>query len=236
MDNWAALDRIGHKGSDILKGALTNVLLACAFANCLCLVTVMRMVSRINNAVASRGAFDTRLRCWKAFERLVRSTLLPMADIGVVHNDIRFNPGTLCLSNIILDNSEEFRMIDFESLVILSNASSDLPLQDYAISLRHRRFRSAHEFVLWQALWAAYAWYPRSQSEVTDTAATFIYEFSTQRFANFSNWIQNNSQNGSATINENLRGTTKAGVEQTLNIISEVFQNFTRRSKIEHGP
>jgi hypothetical protein len=220
-DNWAALNCIA--GSGIVKDTLANILLACAFVNSLCLVTVMRMVTP-GLAVGPPDAFDTHRRCWEAFRRLTISTLLPMADIGVVHNDIRYDPETLCFSNIILDDNEEFRMIDFESLVILSNEASDLPLQDHAISLMHRLFRSAHEFVLWQVLWAAYVWYPRSQSEAITTALEFVEEFSSQRLRGFTDWIQNYSQNGLDTIYRNLTGTTKAGVEQPLDIISGVFE------------
>jgi hypothetical protein len=236
-DNWAALERIGLRGTGELKLALANVLLACAFVNGLCIVTVMKMVSHLDNSqrnssvVCAPSVFDTPLLRWEAFKRLTISTLLPMADVGVVHNDIRYDPEKLCFCNIIADSKAEFRLIDFESLVILSNGSSDLPLQKYAISLRLLRFGSAHEFVLWQVLWVSYVWYPRKDSDVTLTAVKFVLRLLKQRHRGFGHWIEANSSNGLSTISGNLKRTTKEGVLKTLDIISEAFRSHQSRNQ-----
>jgi hypothetical protein len=74
------------------------------------------------------GAFDTPLLRWESFKRLTISALLRCAQ--------RYSlvPKRLRVCNIVADRKAVFRMIDFESLVILSDALSDLPPQDHTIS------------------------------------------------------------------------------------------------------
>jgi hypothetical protein len=232
--NWLALMKVASSGTPTLKDTLSKVLLACAFVNGRCMVTVMNMVSRLvdesqrsSSAVHLTGSFHTPLLRWEAFRRMAKNTLLPLAELGVVHNDIRYDPEMLCFSNIIVDTNEEFRMIDFESLVMLDDEnddeSPDPPMQEYAISLRQCFFKSAYEFVFWQVLWVAYAWYPGLQSDVMVTSSEFVWRFSSRRLDEFGNWIEVNSKNGLSKIYGKLGATTKEGVEETLDIFSEVF-------------
>jgi hypothetical protein len=190
MDNWSALEEIKRMATPQLKAELGKTVLACAFASRRCTVTLMKMLSSWDNEPqrnsCAPSTFASPLLCWEAFIKLVRSVLLPLANIDVVHTDIRFDPRKKCFCNIVVDaeasQPREFRLIDFESLVILRQMDR-IELQDYAISLGHFRGHcSPHEFVFWQVLWMAYVWCPMTTSDTLVIAEDFVdHFFSTKR-------------------------------------------------------
>jgi hypothetical protein len=183
-ENWAALERV--QAVPGLKEELGKVQLACARFSDQCLVTVMRNL----------GGADRPLLDWAAFSKLVRSVLLPMASVGVVHADIRFDRKTWRFCNILVDEkadqSSELRIIDFESLVVLRGASAAHVLQEYAISVPFFCTESAYTFVLWLVLWVAYVLCPTTTRRNLVPAGVFVAKFSQSaggRFCEFNDWI-----------------------------------------------
>jgi hypothetical protein len=144
------------------------VLLAAAFHEKVCLVTVMEDLSPSFRSL-SQNMFPDRSRLWVAFKALVESVFLPLADQHIVHTDIRCERGNqsaysvsnvLCRSND--DGDYELRLIDYESLCIFKSTSSIKGKQTGAVSLDHFttiETRSAHLFLFWQVLWMAFAWH-----------------------------------------------------------------------------
>jgi hypothetical protein len=194
-DSWSALERI-HK-TDELRTEIAKVLLACVYvAKRGLLITVMKHVyPRQETIQAARSCSGWGgPNCWKSFTELVTSVLLPMAKVGVVHNDIRFDPLKWRLCNIIVDGEDEtseFRLIDFESLVILGRAKSYHVSQNHAVSVKKFREASAHEFVFWQILWVAYLWCPMTKEENLETASCFVSRYAPgeAKFRDFDQWI-----------------------------------------------
>jgi hypothetical protein len=135
-----------------LKNEIAKVLLACAYVSDRCLVMVMKDVSvePANVSIVSPGLFESGLSLWEAFSVLVTNVLLPLASLDIVHTDIRINPHTLVVYNILgekVDESIELRLIDFESLVHCRFHRGYLRVQDFAISPRHLNDPSGLEFL-----------------------------------------------------------------------------------------
>jgi hypothetical protein len=234
-DNWRALERIESKATPQLKAELSKTVLACAFASRKCIVTVMKMLSRWHNesqgnccVLSFPGPFDTPLLCWEAFGKFVKGVLLPLANIGVVHTDIRFDPGTESFCNIIVDAGlpSELRMIDFESLVILDDVDKNT-WQNYAISLGHLRDSySPEEFVFWQVLWMAYVWCPSTGPDSLVFAMDFVDLFFSEQseFGKFTKWIEDNSKDGLCRINDtSSKQRDSRVILDTLEIFREAF-------------
>jgi hypothetical protein len=234
-DNWRALERIESKATPQLKAELSKIVLACAFASRKCMVTVMKMLScwhnesQRNSCVLSfPSPFDTPLLCWEAFSKLVKCVLLPLANIGIVHTDIRFDPRKESVCNIVVDAGlpSELRMIDFESLVILNDVKK-YESQDYAISLGHLRASYSPEaFVFWQVLWMAYVWCPNTAPDSLVIAWDFVDLFFSDQaeFGKFTKWIEDNSKDGLRRINNtSTKQKDSRVILDTLAIFREVF-------------
>jgi hypothetical protein len=186
-----------------------------------------------SSAGSTLSGFDTPLLRWEAFSKLVRSVLLPMADVGVVHADIRLDPMEWSLCNMIVDErahpSGEFRLIDLESLVVFRYARSRGVSQEYAISINHfGDSSSAHEFVFWQILWVAYVWCPMTSSDNLRTSWGFVYSFlksDDEQFREFRNWIQGNFPDGVTRLQINQKlAKEDCVIEDTLEIFRTMFQ------------
>jgi hypothetical protein len=156
---------------------------------------------------------------------------MPLASIGVVHTDIRFDPEQWSLRNIVLDQrdgSMEFRMIDFESLVIL-NAALTAP-QSYAISVNHLcRASTAHDFLFWQVLWVAYVWCPTTRSDNLVNAKTFVFNYlkiDEGEFDHFNHWIEGTLSDQLGRLVANRNDVKDDGViEDTLEIFCAAFSS-----------
>jgi hypothetical protein len=115
---------------------------------------------------------------WSAFCGLVNSLLLPLADVNVIHLDIRSNEKHTY--NILVDENPTgsgnpndaivLHLIDFDSLVVGTSTSGTQ--QDQAIFWESIKkfgakgtWNSAHRYLLWQVLWIAYTWLPLSPME-----------------------------------------------------------------------
>jgi hypothetical protein len=155
--NWRALRRLVQYGSADLKSQIGKVLLGCSYINARCCVMVMKDLSFSGRDALFNG-FETSLARWEAFSRLARQTLVPMACNGIVHTDIRFDPATLRIHNVIPVTNEagkpsEMCLVDFESLVEYKSAKMEM--QQYAISLAHVKETQIHMFLFWQLVWVA---------------------------------------------------------------------------------
>jgi hypothetical protein len=149
-----------------------GALVAFALISKLCLVTVMEDLSSRFGAILIA---DTAQECqwhWIAFDRLVREVFIPLADIRIVHTDIRCVPkssttGQSRIFNILVSGAgceTELRLIDYDSLVVLGTSLKTSKLK-YAVSpscLHDRVNRSSVEFLFWQVLWMAFVWCPAS--------------------------------------------------------------------------
>jgi hypothetical protein len=107
-------------------------------------------------------------KLWKAFQDMVTTVLLPMADFEFIHPDIR--PGCDVTANILCKidrNSEQatMRLIDYESLIKTKlwrpPMSSDFKYIGWDDGW------TAETFVWWQCITTAFAWIERkTQSEM----------------------------------------------------------------------
>jgi hypothetical protein len=236
---WRALRVLHSQGSPGLKTEIALVLKACAYVAGRCLVIVMANLSHPSkkrtrhkqleerSTVVSPITCRSRLLLWEAFSTLVTNILLPMACIDIIHADIRFDPQTWSVCNLLEvtkdDESIELRLIDFESLVPLNYGNLDLPTQDYAISLGGRR-PSAHEFLFWQVLWMAYVWSPTTDKFNLVTSTNFMEDFYSDTegvFEGFKTWIGNNEltsnknpKSGEATVTAALKTLGNAFTQQ----------------------
>jgi hypothetical protein len=204
--SWKALHAVASSSE---KGAVSDVLLACALIPPLLLVTVMKNLQPNDDPFQplSHKNFPDQHAVWKAFCMLVRNVLLPLANVGVVHNDIRCVSDSSSkyevynvLGRLKSDGDLELKLIDYESLVVFDACLPAIRMQRHAISVDTFGIvsRSAYKFLFWQILWMAYAlWYPRVGSKNTDIRAIDLVdtlfradETSLQGFRDFLNPIR----------------------------------------------
>jgi hypothetical protein len=97
-DSWFALQFICSNGPSELKMEITKSLRACAYLSRRYLVTVMLDLSTPEGTtlVVSPALFKERVHLWDAFTKLVTTVLIPMAEMHVIHADIR-SQYTVCL-------------------------------------------------------------------------------------------------------------------------------------------
>ncbi len=96
---------------------------------------------------------------WAGFTDLVKNVLLPMAEINIIHPDIR--PGFDVTSNILCkleDNGTRaiMKMIDYESLVLFEQWEA--PRKDGRYVTPEATW-NATTFVWWQCICLAYTWH-----------------------------------------------------------------------------
>jgi hypothetical protein len=168
-NSWNALKSLANAKE---RRAVCNVLLACGFIRERCLVTVMKDLSsdELNFLPLSLQNFRERTRVWSAFSELVRNVLLPLANLGIVHHDLRCVPdgsSGFRIFNILgkshKNGTIELRLIDYDSLALFTGDPS-LPLQPHAVSspVFVGLCESPYVFLFWQVLWMAYVlWHPR---------------------------------------------------------------------------
>jgi hypothetical protein len=104
-------------------------------------------------------------RLWSDFVRLVNSTLIPLADLGIVHADIR--PGYDKSANLLYCSSDsDMQLIDFKSLVDVQACNSS----------------DAYKFVWWQCLRVAFAWITKTNLVDMPTEIIFMSDISVGTF------------------------------------------------------
>jgi hypothetical protein len=100
---------------------------------------------------------------WCSFRQFVEFVLLPLADIGVIHPDLR--PGYGSTSNLLYNkNTGEIRMIDLDTLVSEHNYKRDYNSDKRIISFHrrfyphHREISSAMDFLFGQVVVITESW------------------------------------------------------------------------------
>lgn len=166
---WEALQRIDRYGTDALKTELSKVLTACIFISRRCLVIVMKDLSRLNEqelAVSESGnekprtktpfdGFATQVLRWDAFSLLATNLLEPMARIGVIHVDVRCDPASKRICNVLVYDETKLALIDYDSLVCCTDSAALATAQATAIPFLEDMCTGA-TYVLWQIMWVAF--------------------------------------------------------------------------------
>jgi hypothetical protein len=138
--------------------------------------------------VLSPVVFKERMSdLWKAFSDLVKKVLLPMANLNVIHADIR--PGWKQTSNILCqchpnNASIELRLIDLESLMKFSRMSTG---DGRCMTTSLDEIKSAHQFLWWQVMHVAYIWYEQLVNDDPETllVETFVQKLFCRRDSSF---------------------------------------------------
>jgi hypothetical protein len=182
--NWYALDRLFSFDSAemrTLRKRIGVALLACIMISEGCLMVVMKNLEPppLNDDRFRFTGFSSPHDCWNAFCELVKEVLLPMANGGIVHVDVRFHPLTRDIRNVVSYDtglgSRKLMVIDFESLLCYKINAKKSTEQTYAISPKQiaEAKGSIHAFLFWQVLWVAYGWW----SKMTDVDLVISSDF-----------------------------------------------------------
>jgi hypothetical protein len=140
---------------------LDDVLLAVYLPADNSLVTITKDLSADYKALCPSTYEDDLPSLWKAFIELLRNVLIPMANLRIIHPDIR--PGYDETSNILFKFSEVdkskgavMQLIDFESISQLESWVS--PSGSEALYISKQDDWNAKTFLWWQCLAVACAW------------------------------------------------------------------------------
>jgi hypothetical protein len=180
-DCWTAMGRLG---SATTKGAVSDVLLACALVGGICLVIVMKDLSPPVDQFypISHTTFPDRNKVWEGYCSLVDKALLPLANLGLVHNDIRCAPhrdSRYSIYNILgkwnCREKIDLGLIDYESITLAVSPLGMLRDHEYAVSTNNfpDRFRSAHKILFWQVLWMCFKLSPTEEGNEKSDINTF---------------------------------------------------------------
>jgi hypothetical protein len=193
--SWSVLRRLAS-GNNKLKQEISKVLLASMSIRPRWHVTVMRNLSRQVPSFhpLSHERFPRGPTLWAAFAELVENVLLPLADITIVHTDIRFSSKHNTTYNILgssnASGTVDLRLIDLESLVNCDATLVSAMPHRYAVSPGHFLSVCPHEFVFWQVLWMAYVWSPNQGIGIVKAGVFIDKLFSDDsECANFKGWV-----------------------------------------------
>ncbi len=136
------------------------------------LITITKDLSASYNILLPVSCGIALSTLWKAFIELLRNVLIPMADLEVIHPDIR--PGYDETSNILWKVSEVdenkgalMQLIDFESITEFEDWYA--PYGSKSLYIRRQDGWNAKTFLWWQSVAVAYAWkYRKSQEEMAN--------------------------------------------------------------------
>jgi hypothetical protein len=161
----SALDKIHRaKLSAATRKALSRVLYA-VYQPPIGMITIMADLTKEGYKVLHpHGCVSDTLplaKLWEAFTTLVETVLLPIAQIGCIHPDVR--AGFDVTSNILCQvkgkgksRQASMCLIDYESFVVFSLWQR--PISKEFKFIRSDNSWSAETFVWWQCLAVAYAW------------------------------------------------------------------------------
>jgi hypothetical protein len=191
-----ALNNLFYEGSTKLKEKISEVLLGYCYTG-KTVISVMKDLRtgdkpfKLLELRSFRGR--KRYKLWKAFRRLVKSLLLPMADANVIHLDIR-SSSEFTYNILVYEDVNEvdckLQLIDFDSVVLYSDANSvddegqsnaiwwnkvaelvsadeeghDGDIDSNSVVVEGV---SAYQYLFWQVLWIAYRWHQHMSEELT---------------------------------------------------------------------
>lgn len=156
-------------------------------------ISIMRDLSMDNySMLCPRDHRGNLALLWEGFADLVRAVLLPLAQCGVVHSDIR--PGFNVTSNImckLVGNKFQMELIDFESLVRLKNWTAPPIHRGY---IQKTSEWNANTFVWWQCVATAFAWFEernvyQSGSSLPDQADVRFFQVALLRYGTKPDWM-----------------------------------------------
>jgi hypothetical protein len=174
-------------------------------------------------------------RLWTAFCDLVNSLLLPMADVNVVHLDIRSN-SKFTYNILVYENGNdkiELRLIDFDSVVLSIEASSigeesqgDVIWSKGLVTKHGVRDLPAHLYLFWQVLWIAYRWHTPSKQQEKVKANDFVsFLFVDGKFVDFKAWLGDADTVSLKAMNH--INITSENIKEALRILKEIFGKKT---------
>jgi hypothetical protein len=225
---------------DVFRDELSKVLLGyCCIKSSLSFVTIMKdlQAGGKNFKVLEHRTFnEAKLqKLWSAFSDLVIALLLPMADVNVIHLDIR---ATAKVTHNILfceetkgdDFTIELRLIDFDSVVVRGFTGSEnkdavcwKDLQDTVVS--KKGWESSYRYLFWQVLWIAFTWHP-FVSENTNAKYFVRFLFSDDEdFSLFRNWLGTVKYDD--LRNKNFGTITAETITKTLETLAKAFRGET---------
>jgi hypothetical protein len=125
------------------------------------LITIMNDLSEDYTTLRPCDYEDDLVSVWTAYVELLRNVLIPMADLNIIHPDIR--PGYDETSNILCKFEEVqgkgvmmMKIIDFESLLLFSQWAA--PDGAQSLYIDRKVGPNAKTFLWWQCVALAYAW------------------------------------------------------------------------------
>jgi hypothetical protein len=228
--SWQVLARLAS-GNSKLKQELSKVLLAFMCIPPRWHVTVMRNLSQQVPSfhLLSHTRFPRSPALWAAFTELVENVLLPMADIGIVHTDIRFSHKHNTTYNILgsrkSDDTIVLRLIDLESLVNYDASLTSGKPRGYAVSPGHFSAVVPHEFLFWQVLWMAYVWIPPRGIGFPVEARDFIDDLfsGTSEFSRFKGWVGSMNMQSLWQLGRRARRNDGNAITEALSIFTSAF-------------
>jgi hypothetical protein len=160
---------------------------------------------------------------WSAVESLVKTVLLPMARLGIVHMDIR--PYKEETHNIMfrmgVDGNMELRLVDYESLAPITHSTEGK--NHPAINSGDLRQRSALEYLWWQMLWLAFVWQSEDPPKDSSHFIKFSFKKLTPHGKKFHTFVGHEAWNKLSPMYEDRSGITEAYIMKMMSIISKVI-------------
>jgi hypothetical protein len=169
---------------------------------------------------------------WDGFCDLINSLLLPMADVNIVHLDIRSS--SELTYNILVyeeDTKIELSLIDFDS-VVLSTAAAKIDATGQNDAIWWNQLGVAHEsaykYLFWQVLWIAFRWHPPAGAMTVGTqrmkanANNFVSSlFEDDEYVEFKSWLGNHF----ITLRQiNIEKITREDVQKAVCTFQKAFK------------
>jgi hypothetical protein len=233
-----ALQTLLRRADETLKSKIAEVLLAVVLGDNT-LVTVMRNLS---SNTTENGAYsilspskiyreDNRKlkQLWIGLTKLVVDILLPLAELNIIHSDIR--PGWDTTYNILcreVEGSEiELQLIDYESLHMekygVTNSQTISSARQTANS-KGKTKMNAKEYLLWLILWTAYNWH--QQHHASTDSEMFVSMLFTSEQPIFMSFINNIQSRGNWEEIQGIFFKEKfddTSIKETLTILGNLF-------------
>jgi hypothetical protein len=235
-----ALKDLFYKGDPELKTKISEVLLGYYYRDdsttAVSIMKDLRTEGKLFCMLEHRRFCNKEklLKLWEAFCGLVKSLLLPMADINVIHFDIRSsNHFTYNILVFEGENEIELCLIDFDSVILSSAASKvDQTEQKEAIcwTMPGFEFKTAYQYLFWQVLWIVYRWHASaapdcelidSQQEKPNSQTFVSHLFKDDDYVAFKYWLGDHANTLKTKSSGNI---SREVIENSLEDLTKVFQ------------
>jgi hypothetical protein len=226
---------------DTLKQTLSKVLLGYCFTDSTnCLISIMndlqngdKVFKKLEHQKFYQQGKLSKL--WDGFCDLVNLLLLPMADVNVIHLDIRSTNN--CTYNILVHDGEsrmELSLIDFDSIVPATAADDVDKKGDNGAIWYNQLVREhipvvekvpAYYYLYWQILWIAYRWHPppaACNNPQVNTSVNYVVSslFKDGDYCSFKSWLGKHYDTLRSINNVNI---TRKQIQDALGKFQELF-------------